>query len=66
MINASQIIEQTKAQKALPVISIVASLAGITLIIISLHSLRLQIRHTNMQLDRLEKEEAERNAKLGQ
>lgn len=46
----------TKAQKAMPIVSIIASCAAILLIAVTFHSLRLQIKHTNMQLDKLEKD----------
>lgn len=50
----------SKAQKALPYVSIIASCASIVLIAVSLYSLHKQMKHTQMQMDKLEAEEKER------
>ena len=52
-----------KASRALPIISIVASVFSISLILLSLVSVSKQMRHTDMMLDKLQKEEEERHPK---
>lgn len=58
MNTATQIpnLAPTLAHKYQPVVAIVSSLAAILLIGFTFYSLHLQIKHTNLQLEKLEKE----------
>lgn len=51
------LLPEIEGSKKLSVIGVVTALAGVALAVTSLYFLRLQIKHINKQMDKLEREE---------